>query len=59
MPGGQRLPPLSHVNVDIEIDVADAGLCRAMRAAFVPGPGAGARIRRAGELQAAPLRQRT
>ena len=51
------LPPLPHVNIDIEIDIADAGLPGAVRAAFVPRAAAGAGVSHIGQFQAAPLRQ--
>src|SRR3981189_1169222 len=51
------LPPLAHVDVDIEIDLADTGLLRTMRAAFVPAAIAGARIPDVGQSQTPPLRQ--
>jgi hypothetical protein len=49
--------PLANMNVDVEIDFADAGLRRAMRAALVPAAIAGARIPDIGKFQASPLRQ--
>ena len=51
-------PALAHVNVDIEIDIAHAGLRRLMRAAFMPAAGARACIADIVQLQASPLRQR-
>ena len=45
------------MHVDVEIDIADAGLRGAMRAAFMPMARAGSRIPDIGEPQAAPLRQ--
>jgi hypothetical protein len=51
-------PSLAYVNIDIEIDIAHAGLRRLMRAAFMPAAGAWARPADIGELQASPLRQR-
>ena len=49
-------PPFANVNVDIKIDLADAGLLRSMRAALVPS-GRRASATYVGEPQAAPLRQ--
>ena len=46
------------MNVDVDIDVADAGLRRAMRAALMPAAPARAGIADIGQLQASPLRQR-
>jgi hypothetical protein len=46
------------MNVDVEIDLADAGLRRAMRAAFVRAAFAPAGVADIRKLQAAPLRQR-
>ena len=51
------LAPPAHVDVDIEIDLADAGLFAAMRAALVPAAVARAEIPDIGKPQAAPLRQ--
>jgi hypothetical protein len=51
-------PQLANVNVDVEIDRADASLCAAMRAAFMPASVARAGIADASQFQAAPLRQR-
>src|SRR5262245_60856408 len=51
------LPPLAHMDVDVEIDVADAGLLAAMRAAVVPWSRARLGIPDMGKPQAAPLRQ--
>jgi hypothetical protein len=45
------------VNVDIEIDLADAGLFGPMRTAFMPAAIAGAGVPDIGKPQAAPLRQ--
>jgi hypothetical protein len=50
--------PLADVNIDIEIDIADAGLRRLMRAALMPATGARACLVDVGQLQASPLRQR-
>lgn len=50
-------PAFPYVNIDVEIDFADAGLRRAMRAALVPA--AFARRADIRKLQAVPLRQRT
>src|SRR4051812_6572155 len=59
--GGLRrtrpLPQFAHVNVDVEIDVADAGLRRAVRASLVPRPAARAGISDGSQPQASPLRQ--
>jgi hypothetical protein len=54
----RALSALAHMHVDVEVDVADAGLRDAVRAAFVPAAGAGARVPDTGKPQAAPLRQR-
>ncbi len=54
-----RSTPLTDVNVDVEIDIADAGLRRAMRAALMPASPARAGIADIGQLQASPLRQRS
>src|SRR5882672_1279388 len=50
--------PLADVDVDIEIDIADAGLRRLMRAALMPTALARACVADVRQLQAAPLRQR-
>src|SRR6476659_6989484 len=50
--------PLANVNVDIEIDVAHAGLRRLMRATFMPAAGARARFADVRQFEASPLRQR-
>ena len=47
------------MNIDVEIDVADAGLRSPVRAALVPGAIARAGAGDIGELQASPLRQRS
>ena len=44
------LSPLAHVNIDIEIDIAHAGLRHLMRAAFMPAASALARPADIGEL---------
>src|SRR5262249_21780119 len=54
---GVRLPPLADVDVDVEIDIADASLLGAMRAALGPWSLARLGIADMGEPQAAPLRQ--
>jgi hypothetical protein len=51
------LAPLAHVNVDVEIDLADASLLGPVRAAFVPAAIARAGIPDIGKPQASPLRQ--
>src|SRR5689334_11376416 len=51
------LPPPADVDVDVEIDLADAALFAAMRAALVPAAVARAEIPDIGKPQAAPLRQ--
>src|SRR6267154_4583019 len=51
------LPPLANVDIDIEIDLADAGLRRAVGAAFMPAAIAGARIADVDQSQTSPLRQ--
>src|SRR5579859_751281 len=51
-----RLGP-AHMHIDVEIDGADTGLRRAMRAAFMPFAGASARVAHMCKPQAAPLRQ--
>jgi hypothetical protein len=53
------LPQLAHVNVDVEIDLADAGLLLSVRPAFVPPPIARTGIFDIGKPEALPLRQRT
>ena len=55
--GSPLLPPLANVDIDIEIDLADAGLRCAMGAAFMPAAIAGARIPDVGQSQTTPLRQ--
>src|SRR5882672_12340433 len=50
--------PLADVDVDIEIDIADAGLRRLMRAALMPTALARACVADVRQLQAAPLWQR-
>ena len=45
------------MDIDIEIDLADAGLRRAVGAAFMPAPIAGARFPDVGQFQTPPLRQ--
>jgi len=50
--------PLANVNVDVEIDIAHAGLRRLMRAAFMPAALARAGVADVLQLEAAPLRQR-
>ena len=52
-----RLPPLANVDVDIEIDVADASLHRAVGSALVPEAIARASISDIGKFQTPPLRQ--
>jgi len=47
------------VNVDIEIDAADASLRGAVRTSFVPSPATRLRIPDIGKPQAPPLRQLT
>lgn len=56
---GVGLTSLAHMHVDVEIDRRDAGLRRAMRAAFVPRSGPRLDIPDICEPQATPLRQRT
>ena len=51
-------PALANVNIDVEIDVAHAGLRRLMRAAFMPAALARAGVADISQLQASPLRQR-
>ena len=51
------LSPLAHVNVDVEIYFADAGLLRAVRAAFMPAAGMGAGISDMSQSKTAPLRK--
>src|ERR1700730_16458566 len=51
------LSQLAYVNVDVEIDVADAGLRYAVRAALVPASIARASVSDFGEFQAPPLWQ--
>ena len=51
-------PQLAHVNIDIEIDSADAGLLRAVGAAFMPAAFARTGLSDIGQSQAAPLRKR-
>ena len=51
------LPALAHIDVDVEIDFADAGLRRAMRAALMPAAFARVCLADIRKLQAAPLRQ--
>src|SRR5882757_290710 len=53
------LPPLANVDVDIEINLADAGLRRAVGAAFMPAAVAGARFPNVRQFQTSPLRQLT
>ena len=50
-------PQLAHVNIDVEVDVADAGLRGAMGSAGIPTAIARASILDAGEFQTSPLRQ--
>src|SRR4030088_32189 len=52
-----ELPPLANVDVDIQIDRADAGLCRTVRAAFMPAAFSRAGILHVGEFETSPLRQ--
>ena len=54
-----RLPPLADVNVDVEVDPADAGLLGPVRSALVPATLAGTGIPDIGEPQASPLWKRT
>ena len=54
---GSFLAPSAHVDIDIEIDRADAGLFGAVRAALVPAAIPRMGIADIGEQQAAPLRQ--
>ena len=51
-----QLPAVADVDV-VEVDVADAGLLAAMRAAFMPRPIACDGVSDIGKPQAAPLRQ--
>ena len=51
------LSPLADVNVDVEIYFADAGLLRAVRAAFMPAAGMRAGISDISQPQTAPLRK--
>ena len=51
------LPPLADVDVDVEIDVADASLLAAMRAALVPRPFARLSAADIGKAETSPLRQ--
>ena len=51
------LPPFANVNVDVEIDVADAGLLGAMRTALMPAAITRAGILHIGKSQTPPLRQ--
>jgi predicted ATPase len=48
---GPSLSQLPHVNVDIEIDLADAGLRRHVRAAGMPVAVAGAGVGHPGKLR--------
>src|SRR5450432_4837640 len=52
-----ELPPLANVDVDIQIDRADAGLRRTMRAAFMPPALSRAGIFDVGAVETSPLRQ--
>ena len=52
-----ELSQLAHVNVDVEVDVTDAGLRGAVRAALVPWPVTRAGVSDFGKPQASPLRQ--
>jgi hypothetical protein len=52
------LSPLTHVNVDVEIDIGHAFLRRLVGAAFMPAPIAGAGVPDIGQSQAPPLWQR-
>ena len=52
-----QLPAVADVDVDVEIDVADAGLLAAMRAAFMLWTVACDGVSDVGKPQAAPLRQ--
>jgi hypothetical protein len=62
---GYAIPPyalvalsqVAHVNVDVEIDVADASLHSAVRASLAPWPITKAGISDVGKSQASPLRQ--
>jgi hypothetical protein len=54
---GGGLAPLANVDVDIQIDRADAGLRRTMRAAFMPQAFSRAGILHVGEFETSPLRQ--
>ena len=51
-------PQLAHVNIDIEIDRADAGLLRAVGAAFMPAAFARPGLFDIGQPLASPLRKR-
>jgi hypothetical protein len=51
------LSQLAHVNVDVEIDVADASLRRAVRTALMPASIARAGVSDVGEFQTPPLGQ--
>jgi len=50
------LSQLAHVNIDVEIDIADASLRTAMRTSLVPGSVTRAGISDIGQPQAPPLR---
>src|SRR5450631_2875185 len=54
---GGGLPPLANVDVDIQIDRADAVLRRTMRAAFMPPAFSHVGIFDVGEFETSPLRQ--
>jgi hypothetical protein len=54
---GLLLPQFANMNVDVEFDLADAGLFHPVRAAFVPAAVACAGIPDIGQSQASPLRQ--
>ena len=56
-PFAGRSPQFANMNVDVEIDPADAGLFGAVRAAFVPAAVLRAGIPDTGKPQASPLRQ--
>jgi hypothetical protein len=51
------LPPLTHMDIDIEIDIADAGLFGAVRATFMPAAATRAGVSDIGKPQTAPVRQ--
>jgi hypothetical protein len=58
-PTSYALSQLAHVNVDVEVDIANASLRSAVRASLMPTPVARAGISHSGKPQASPLRQLT